>query len=175
MSEKKSVLPKVEILIIGVFFMAFAAWAISRCSATSNAYEEEARLLDAEQAKADSIAAAEAGLIPEYQPKDTLLAREAESPTAPPGEAYTPLYVVTPALNLRTGPGLKYKVLERLALHDEVAFLNEVTDTTQLIDLGDIIAEEPWVKVRSANGKEGWVFGACVDYYKHTLEGVEVD
>lgn len=172
--EKPSMLPKIEIFIIGGFFLLFMIWAISKCAATRKTYEKQAKLEAEEAMIADSIAAAERAA--DFVPLDTTIRpikkNEAETADATQG---VPLYVITPALNMRTGPGLRFKVLERLELYDELNFLGEVTDTFQRIDLGQIVAEEPWVKVRSASGKEGWVFGACVDYYKHELKGVEVD
>lgn len=169
-------LPKIEILIIGGFFVLFMIWAVSKCSATQQAYEVQAQ----EEATAAEIedSLRNAGMIGDYVPLDTTIKRLKEPPVeeSPAGAGIsTPLYVITPALNMRTGPGLRFKVLERLELYDELKFLGEVTDTTQRIDLGEIIVEKPWVKVRTSSGKEGWVFGACVDYYKHELKGVETD
>lgn len=169
-------LPKIEILIIGGFFVLFMVWAVSKCSATQQAYEEQAQEEALENGREDSLR--EAGMIGDYVPLDTAmkLLKEPKAAQEPVGTTIsTPLYVITPALNMRTGPGLRFKILERLELYDELQFLGEVTDTTQRIDLGAFSAEKPWVKVRASSGKEGWVFGACVDYYKHELKGVETD
>jgi uncharacterized protein YgiM (DUF1202 family) len=176
MSEQSGMLPKIEILIIGGFFILFMVWAVSKCAATQDAYEEQAQQEALEEAKADSLRSTE--MVGGYVPLDTTVKPlKTAEPDKPAAEAAvsTPLYVITPALNMRTGPGLRFKILERLELYDELQFLGEVTDTTQRIDLGEITAEEPWVKVRSSSGKEGWVFGACIDYYKHELKGVETD
>ena len=88
-------------------------------------------------------------------------------------EKRTPLYVTIENLALRKGPGVKYQALERFTLYTELGFLDEVTQNVDTIQLGNIIAVEPWVKVRSPKGRDGWVYGAGVDYYKHKLEGVE--
>ncbi|MEQ8703935.1 MAG: SH3 domain-containing protein [Phaeodactylibacter sp.] len=176
MSEQSGMLPKIEILIIGGFFVLFMIWAVSKCAATQEAYEERAQQEAFEESKEDSLR--DADLVGGYVPLDTTVRRlKAPKPEQEPAGAVnsTPLYVITPALNMRTGPGLRFKILERLELYDELQFLGEVTDTTQRIDLGAIVAEEPWVKVRTSSGKEGWVFGACIDYYKHELKGVETD
>jgi uncharacterized protein YgiM (DUF1202 family) len=177
MSEQSGgMLPKVEILIIGGFFILFMIWAVSKCAATQEAYEEQAQQEAIEEAQVDSLRGA--GLVGDYMPLDTTVKplKKPESEVESSSTAIsTPLYVITPALNMRTGPGLRFKIMERLELYDELQFLGEVTDTTQRIDLGEITAEEPWVKVRTPSGKEGWVFGACIDYYKHELKGVETD
>lgn len=178
MSEQSGMLPKIEVLIIGVFFVLFMVWAVSKCSATQEAYEAQAQQEAFEESREDSIQQGE-GLVGGYMPLDTAMRSQklqSEAEPEPEQKAIaTPLYVITPALNMRTGPGLKFNVLERLSLYDELEFLGEVTDSTERIDLGDIVAEEPWVKVRTPSGKEGWVFGACIDYYKHELQGVETD
>jgi len=54
-----------------------------------------------------------------------------------------------------------------------LVFLNEVSDSTDIISLGEgIIANEPWVKVRHYKGNEGWVYGAGVHYYKMKYPGL---
>ncbi|NBC07919.1 MAG: SH3 domain-containing protein [Bacteroidetes bacterium] len=175
MSEEKGLLPKLEIIIVGVLFLVFLIWSISKCSATRKAYSKQAAEEQAEQNRLDSLDKAKAqealaGLDTSIQPL-----KKPAPPSDQPRERLTPLYVITPALNLRSGPGLKFTVLERYNLHDELQFLGEVTDTTQRIDLGDIVTDEPWVKVKSPKGTEGWVYGACVDFYKRELKGVEAD
>jgi len=41
MSKEPGVLPKLEILIFGVLFLAFLIWAVSKCSATRREYQQE--------------------------------------------------------------------------------------------------------------------------------------
>jgi hypothetical protein len=175
MSESNSLLPKVEIIIVGVLFLVFMIWSISKCSATRRQFSEQAQAEAVETARLDSIDKAEAaqalkGLDTSMIP----LKKQIPSPAEQVVEL-TKLYVVTPAVNVRTGPGLKFKVLERYTLHDELFFTGDVTDTTQQIDLGDIVTDEPWIKIRSPKGTEGWVYGACVDFYKRELKGVEAE
>ena len=70
-------------------------------------------------------------------------------------------------LNLRRAPNLSASIIEKLSLHEEVLFLNEITDSTEQINLGEEVANEPWVKV-NYQGKEGWVYGAGVHFYRKT-------
>ena len=172
MSKQPGLLPKIEIVIVGLLFLAFLIWSISKCSSTRRAYEEQAALEAEDDARYDSL---EKARQQAFVPLDTVVRPQKKELPGEAAERITPLFVITPALNMRTGPGLKFTVLERLQLHDELLFLGDVTDTTQQIDLGQIVADEPWVKVRSESGKEGWVYGACVDFYKRELKGVEVD
>lgn len=172
MSKEPSVLPKLEILIFGVLFLAFLVWAVAKCSATRQAYQEEAEQEAAEEALLDSL---DQAALQSLEPMDTIM-KPLEKPT-PQVDVKTlpPLYIVVDGVNMRSGPGLNFKRIDRFNLHDVVYFMGEVTDTTQQIDLGGITTDEPWVKVRSQKGKEGWIYGACVDYYKRVLEGVETD
>ena len=78
----------------------------------------------------------------------------------------TPLFVNIDGLNLRRGPSLDSAIIMKLPLHEQVGFMNEVTDSTSQISLGNEIANEPWVKVRHKGGRIGWVYGAGVHYYK---------
>jgi len=175
MSKQPSLLPKIEILIVGVLFLIFLIWSISKCSATRKQLAEQEAAEAREQARLDSLDELESKAAEDFVPLDTSVRPIKKPAPEKTTERVTPLYVITPALNMRTGPGLRFKILERFQLHDELLFLGEVTDTTQQIDLGEIVTDEPWVKVRSPKGNEGWVYGACVDFYKGKLNGVEVD
>ncbi|MDZ4680284.1 MAG: SH3 domain-containing protein [Saprospiraceae bacterium] len=168
MSEQKtSLLPKVELLILGVFLISFILYATSKCSATKARYAEEA----SEEALADSTSQTQAATTA------NALAKDSSASIVPSKEVvrerYTPLYVTMAGLNVRAEPKLNAKVLDRLALYEEVLFMNEITDFAQEIVLGKIIRNDPWVKIQTKKGRTGWVFGAGVHYYKIKLEGVE--
>lgn len=163
MSEQKtSLLPKIELLILGVFLVSFILYATSKCSATKAKYAKEAALQDstsqAPAANAPTVVDSAAATIP---------AKEIVQ------ERYTPLYVTIAGLNVRAEPKLNAKVIDRLELYEEVAFMDEITDFSQEITLGKIVRNDPWVKIRTSKGRTGWVFGAGVHYYKLKLEGVE--
>lgn len=186
---KKGLLPRIEILIVLVFFLSFIIWAVSKCNATQVLYQEAAE----ETAQLDSIENAETVPPP---PTNTNTTNTTNGTTPIPAEQATPigatttpnspsttpgltntvnvektkLYVVIDGLNMRTAPRLNAQVMDRLQLYDEVWFMNEKTDTTQTINLGKIVANEPWVKVQNKKGKVGWVYGAGVHYYKTRLE-----
>ena len=176
MSKEPGLLPKVEILVIGVLFLAFLLWAVSKCNDTRRQYQIEAEEEAAELARLDSMEEASLSVM---EPLDTsikpLNKPQATSPSQAPTSVYPPLYVIVKGLNMRSGPGLQYKKVDRLELHDVLYFMGEVTDTTQKLDLGEIETDEPWVKVKNEKGETGWVYGACVDYYKRELKGVETD
>lgn len=162
MSEQKnSLLPRIELLILGVFLISFVVYATSKCSATKAKYAEEA----GEEATQDSTAGTAVDTTP--------VAAVVPPPKEVIQERYTPLYVTIAGLNVRAEPKLNARVLDQLELFEEVAFMNEITDFSQEISLGKIVRNDPWVKIRTNKGRTGWVFGAGVHYYKLKLEGAE--
>ncbi len=153
--------PRIEILIIGVFFVSFIVWAVSKCKSAKAEYQNRAAL----EAYEDSVALShEKTLSPPAVQAPATAAQQVIK------ERTTPLYVTVEGLKLRATPDLKGKVLTQLKLYEEVVFLNEVTDSSYQIKLGTVTTTEPWVKVQG-RGHVGWVYGAGVDYYKRKLEG----
>ncbi|MEI2765572.1 MAG: SH3 domain-containing protein [Dermatophilaceae bacterium] len=73
---------------------------------------------------------------------------------------------------MRKQPNLKGEVLETLKLYDPVSFLNQKSEKAEEISLGLEKVTDHWVKIRTKAGKEGWVFGAGVHYYKMKRKGV---
>lgn len=85
---------------------------------------------------------------------------------------YSTLYVTIDGLKLRKEPSLKGAVVATLELYEPVQFLNKKSEKTEEISLGYEKVTDHWVKVRTKSGKEGWVFGAGVHYYKMKRKGV---
>lgn len=176
MAKKASLLPKIEVLILAVFFFTFVVWMVPKCAATKAEYQEaeeteaaeDALLTEPEAEVEDSVTAIP---TPANTTVPTPLPRRSKPvPGRPQIEKVTPLYVTLENLNMREEPRVGAKIIDRLGLFDEVVFLNEVTDSTEEINLGKIVANEPWVKIRNKKGQEGWVYGAGVNYYKIKLE-----
>jgi Bacterial SH3 domain len=78
------------------------------------------------------------------------------------------LYSTIDGLKVRKEPGLKSTSVDKLKLYEDVSFLSQKTDWEESLSLGyDLPAvTDHWVKIRTKRGKEGWVFGAGVHYYK---------
>ncbi len=96
------------------------------------------------------------------------------TPPAPTAAApkYSTLYVTIDGLKMRKTPGLKGDLVTKLDLYEPVFFLNQKSENTEEISLGYEKVTDHWVKVRTKAGKEGWVFGAGVHYYKMKRKGV---
>lgn len=188
---KKLNTSRVTLVVLSLFTLIFLIWAMRSCDNNAEAtkyamvQEAEARqsYLDSIQRAEDSIAVLTAAQAEAKHRAEALLRAETQpalgdSVVRIPNqqiikEKVTILYVTFDGLNVRSGPGLNYGKVDRLKLYDEVVFLNEVTDSSYTIDLGQVAPTEPWVKIRTPSKKDGWVFGAGVDYFKRKLEGVE--
>jgi len=187
--KKKSVLPPIEVLIIGVFFLSFVAWAFKQCSDTKAELqggdeETTAQVVTPETSQQTTTAPVtttpQAAVTPTLNntpitsnPNVDLRTGQTSAPitstdrlTTTQVIRVTPLFVTIDGLNLRRGPSLDSAIIMKLPLNEQVGFMNEVTDSTSQISLGNEIADEPWVKVRHKGGRVGWVYGAGVHYYK---------
>ena len=92
--------------------------------------------------------------------------------TAPKEPGLSKLYVTIDKLKVRKTPGLKGELLGELKLFDEVYYMNEVTDSSYVVNLGTEKANEPYVKIKTKRGTVGWVYGAGVHYVKKKRSGV---
>lgn len=173
-SKEKDIIPNMELIIIFIFFGAFVVWAVSKCMVTQAKYEEEATLKNP-IAQIDST---------KREPKPAITTSNAAaedkktvSKTKTVIKEVAALYVVLDQLKLRKGPSRDSAIVKEFKLHDRVYFLDQVTSFREKINLGDRMAYEPWVKIRSKSGHEGWVYGAGVHYHREkfeTMEEVEV-
>lgn len=162
MSTLNKFLPKLEILLILLFFIVFIVWAIPKCSKNKATINEPEK---AQESVTDTV----------LNQKDTLpklVINLADSTKTENNEPFSQLYVTIDELKLRRGPHLDSTLLIKLPLFSKVYFLNEVTDFRQEINLGYEMANEPWIKVRTKQGIQGWVYGAGVNYYKKKRDGV---
>jgi len=186
MSKKKnSFLPKFEVLIILVFFFSFMAWAASKCSETKALYQDELveEDMDTNTTEAagvvDSTAMALSNVPNTNNNSTTTTAPTGVQTPAPTNSNPTtnqgklaPLYITIDGLNMRSGPTRDSAIVLKLKLFEQVNFLGEFTDSTEQINLGYEIADEPWFKVQHKRGKVGWVYGAGVNFYKKKRSGV---
>ena len=155
--KKKGLLPKTELIILIVLLGFFVLWSLKQCSNSIKPEEENEPVLSQED-QSDSV---------DNQP----IISELRVDTFEIVKEVTALYVNINKLKLRSSPNLKSEVLEELELGSKVMFAGEVTDSLYTINLGKIEVTEPYVKVKTWKGLEGWVYGAGVNYYKKKVEG----
>lgn len=209
-------LPKVESLIITVFFLCIALWAVSKCSSRRSLLtqtgrdrtgaEEEDRpqrrdtvfvqqqpaaqpvqqpiaqqpAATAPQTYAVPQPSSNGGKLPKLQNQPAAGTTPAPAagaqPAAPAATAaapkYSTLFVTIDGLKMRKEPSLKGVLVAKLDLYEQVYFLNKKSEKQEEISLGYEKVTDYWVKVRTKEGKEGWVFGAGVHYYKMKRKGV---
>lgn len=163
--KSPSFLIRVEMLIAIIFFLVFSIWSVRKCNATKERYRQQAEQ-EVEEERTDSLEA-----VAKTKPPVDTAAAPAKAPVL--GEGLTPLYVTIDGLNMRAEPNLNSPVIVQMKLYEVVYFMNEVTSFKDSINLGKVIAFEPWVKVKHRKGRVGWVYGAGVSYYKTKQEGVE--
>lgn len=162
---------RIEVILIAALALFFLIWAVSKCNAT----KAELQAKKAAEETQDSLALVEK----QEQEKPAEPAANPQPATAQPkqevvvdsNDDYARLFVVIDKLKLRSKPGLKSDVLAELSLFEQVYFLNETTDSTYEVNLGKMIVNEPYLKVKTKKGKEGWVYGAGISYMKKKHPG----
>ena len=160
MSETRpSFLKKMEVALIMVFFTGFIFWAVTKCNDTKEEYRRQALLEQEEEAQKPATP-----VMPFNVDTDSLMPIEEAIPADL--QRITPLYVCFPELNMREQPGLNSKVILKLDLFEEVFFMNEVTSYRDSIRIDGKDFFEPWVRVKHQKGREGWVYGAGVEFYR---------
>lgn len=206
-------IPRLESLIILIFFGCVALWGISKCSSKRSEIGTRLRDLDENIDAEDRPRRRDTVFVPQNpapvqqttttttaptpgpnavaptQPgaqrpvvtrspsaapttAPTSTSPTATQPAQPSGQKYSTLYVTIDGLKLRKEPSLKSDVVAKLELYEPVYFLNQKTEKVEEINLGYEKVTDHWVKVRTKAGKEGWVFGAGVHYYKMKRKGV---
>lgn len=190
-------LPKVEVLMIFIFFGCVAVWAVSRCNdQRSRTLARDRSVTDEEDrpVRRDTVyMTPKSGPAPQQtvQQQPVQLQPVQQQPVQPPpttpvntkspekqprpelgagnGTANTGgslLYCNVEGLNVRSEPNVRSKTVATLKKHEAVTFLNQKTDFTEELNLGDGKVTDHWVKIKTKSGKTGWVFGAGVHYYK---------
>lgn len=175
---KKSNAPKFEVMLILVLFLCFIMWSISRCNDKRKSYQEEEMIRNGEDLNT-AVTNIDTVAIQNTTTTNSTTTTPPPPPVATPTPKPAPkplgstLYITIDGLNMRNYPHLDSVVVAKLPLFEMVTFMNEVTDFKQEINLGKEIANEPWVKIQTKRGKEGWVYGAGVHYHKKKREGVQ--
>ncbi len=77
------------------------------------------------------------------------------------------IFTVVDSVNIRSKPGRNGAILERVISHGtEMYYVGEKTKNMQKIRIGEVDYNEPWLKVRTPQGRTGWVYGGTVRFYK---------
>jgi len=76
------------------------------------------------------------------------------------------VYAWVDKLRMRDEPDTKSDVVAEISEGAALTYLDEKTDFTQQITLRGKAFDEPWLKVSTSSGKEGWVYGGGVKFYQ---------
>lgn len=78
----------------------------------------------------------------------------------------TALFVWAEGLKVRAEPYLTSSVVMTLPLNAQVSFQGETSSFKQKIKMDGIEYDERWLKVKTTDGKVGWVYGGGVRLYQ---------
>ena len=159
-APKKGRLNNMEMLAIGLFCLAIMLYGASRCGdepepTTNPTVTEEV---------VDSNALANNNI------------NEANNPPPPPPRQVdtssfkNKLYTTIDSLRLRKDPQIGGELVGYLKYGEEVVDLGERTAQEKIRVTVDEIRTAPWVKVKTADGKEGWAFGAYFQFYPLVIQ-----
>ncbi len=87
----------------------------------------------------------------------------APTPTTP---TVTEIYTWVNELRMREEATTNSPIVVTLKEGEPLDFAGEKSDFTEKISLRGTLFDEPWLKVTTKTGKEGWVYGGGVKFYK---------
>lgn len=90
------------------------------------------------------------------------------TPTAPASPQV--LYAWVDKLRLRAAPNTKAEIVAEVKEGAQLTYLNEKTAFTEKITLRKVRHDEPWLKVKTQAGQEGWVYGGGVRVYQAKVD-----
>ncbi len=83
------------------------------------------------------------------------------------------LYAWVDQLRIRETPDTKAEIVKELQEGEAVTYLNEKTDFTKKVNLRGTLFDEPWLKVRTEDQLEGWLYGGGVRTYRTSVDMVK--
>jgi len=89
---------------------------------------------------------------------DTVPVKPAEVPAA----TEKILYTWVEGLNVRDQPSTKGKTVARVRPNEPLTFTGEQSPQKETIVLRGVAYHEPWLKISTADRKDGWVFGGAL-------------
>ena len=88
----------------------------------------------------------------------------------PQKEKETTLYAWVDKLRIREQPTTKSEIVAEVKEGTSFIYMNEKTDFKERINLRGTLYNEPWLKIKTKEGKVGWVFGGAVKFYEPVVD-----
>jgi len=88
----------------------------------------------------------------------------------PQKEKETTLYAWVDKLRIREQPTTKSEIVAEVKEGTSFIYMNEKTDFKDRINLRGTLFNEPWLKIKTKEGKVGWVFGGAIKFYEPTVD-----
>jgi hypothetical protein len=85
------------------------------------------------------------------------------------------VYTWVDKLNVRDAPNLNGKTITTIQTEDAIEFTGIKSDKSETIVLRGVAYNEPWLKIVTADGKEGWVFGGAIKYETEKKGNAPID
>jgi hypothetical protein len=79
-------------------------------------------------------------------------------------------YAWVDKLRVREQPTTKSEIVVEVKEGTSFTYLNEKTDYKERINLRGTLFNEPWLKIKTDDGKEGWVYGGAVKPYEPVVD-----
>jgi len=96
---------------------------------------------------------------------------ESEIPTTDEAkEGQRTIYAWVDKLRLRAEPNIRAEIVDDLKEGQALLYLEEKTEFTEKVSLRGKIYDEPWLRVKTLEGAEGWVYAGGVKFYKPKVD-----
>jgi len=162
-APQKGRLNNMEMLGIGLFSLAFLLYAFSKCGGDDPV--PETTTVTEEVVDSNAMA----------NNNNTVSLDNANNQSTPPRKVDTTsfknkLYITTDSLRIRKDPQIGGELVGYLRYGEEVIDMGERTALEKIRVSVDEIRTAPWVKLKTKDGKEGWAFGAYMQFYPVAVE-----
>jgi hypothetical protein len=157
---------QVERLVIAGLVLFFLFWMLRQCTKNSDKEELMQPIKTETPATTPTATPPTSTTAPVTQPTVTTTIPVRVDTVVRTEYRPAPLFVWTSGLKLRIEPTLNSPIVAELPINSQVTYLDQSTNFKQKVTLDGVEYNEPWIKVRSTDGKEGWVYGGGVRFYR---------
>lgn len=159
MANKLNVKQIEKILMLGLI-VVFLFWMARQC-ARSGTTDTMQPIVAEQNTPATTTTEGNTTTVTTTQPvkRDTIIQKEyVNRPMS--------LFVWVNGLKVRSEPYLTSSIVTELGLNAQVTYEGEVSPFKQKITLEGVEYDERWLKIKTADGKQGWIYGGGIRLYQ---------